>query len=317
LTAEDIQFSSLFTPAQVACHLDNMSCHAIFRHLIGLLGEVNHGIDVDRVYQQILRRDSCGITLASPQVAVVHVRVEGLEQLRIAIATSRQGPSCAAALEGGTCAATEVQAAKLIVLILAPIEDPAGYLRAMAALSKVCRRQGLVEKLVSLEQPERVWQTFQEANEHLPSYVKAADIMRRGFPRLQETDTLSNAIDGFCLLGVSELPVVDADGDLVGIVTQDELIRICLPEYITWMEDLSPILNFEPFAEILRRESSVPVLEILLFSDRYATIDEDTPAIQVAKVMMRRHVRQVYVLRERRLVGVISIQDFIYKVLRA
>ena len=317
MTAEDIQFSSLFTPAQVACHLDNMSCHEIFKHLIELLGEVNHGLDVDRVYQQILGRDSCGITLASPQVAVVHVRVEGLEQLRIAIATSRQGLRCAAALEGGECAAAEVQTANLIVLILAPVGDPAGYLRALAALSKTCRRKGFVEKLVSLEQPERVWQAFQQTNEHLPAYVKAAYIMRTDFPRLHNTDTLSDAIDTFCLLGVNELPVVDADGDLVGIVTQDELIRICLPEYITWMEDLSPILNFQPFAEILRRESSLPVLEILLFSDRYATVEEENPAIQVAKVMMRRDVRQVYVLRERRLVGVISIQDFIYKVLRA
>ena len=54
--------------------------------------------------------------------------------------------------------------------------------------------------------------------------------MRRGFPRLQETDTLSNAIEGFCRLGVSELPVVDADGDLVGMVTQDELVHICLSD---------------------------------------------------------------------------------------
>jgi CBS domain-containing protein len=294
-----------------------MTCRDVFKRLIDLLGEVNHSIDADQVYAQILRRDSCGITLASPQVAVVHVRVEALKQLRIAIATSRQGPRCAAMLEGGNCAAAEVLAAKVIVLILAPVDDPAGYLRAIAALSRVCRREGFVKHLVSLDDPERVWAAFQETNEHLPSYVKAGDIMRLGFPLLHDTDALSNAIDAFCLLGVTELPVVDADGDLIGIVTQDELIRICLPEYITWMEDLSPILNFEPFAEILRRESSVPVLEILLFSDRYATVDEETPAIQVAKVMMRRHVRQVYVLRDKRLVGVISIQDFIYKVLRA
>jgi len=110
LTVEDIQFSSLFTPAQVVCLLENMTCRDVFKRLIELLGEVNHSIDIDRVYAQILRRDSCGITLASPEVAVVHVRVEGLEQLRIAIATSRQGSRCAAALEGGTCAAAEVRA---------------------------------------------------------------------------------------------------------------------------------------------------------------------------------------------------------------
>ena len=116
---------------------------------------------------------------------------------------------------------------------------------------------------------------------------------------------------------MNELPVVDADGDLVGIVSEEELIRLCLPEYITWMEDLSPILNFEPFAEILRREAYMPVMEIMVFADRFATVDEATPAIQVAKVMMRRDVRQVLVLRDKKLMGIISIQDFIQKVLRA
>jgi CBS domain-containing protein len=83
------------------------------------------------------------------------------------------------------------------------------------------------------------------------------------------------------------------------------------------MEDLTPVLNFEPFAEILRHEAKVPLVEIMLFQDRYATVDVKSPAIQVAKVMMRRDVRQVYVVRDKRLLGVITIQDFIHKVLRA
>ena len=100
-------------------------------------------------------------------------------------------------------------------------------------------------------------------------------------------------------------------------MSEEELIRLCLPEYITWMEDLSPILNFEPFAEILRREATMPVMEIMVLADRYATVDEATPAVQVAKIMMRRDVRQVLVVREKSLLGIISIQDFIQKVLRA
>ena len=317
MTAEEIKFSSLFTPAQVICHLEEMTCHEVFRRLIERLGEINHSFDAHRAYEQIIKRDSCGITFATPEVAVVHVRVEGLARLRIAIGTSRHGPRCAISLEGGSCPNLETKAVKLVVMILAPVDDPAGYLRAIAALSKVCQRDGFVDHLASLDDPQQIWKAFEEANEHLPSYVKAGDMMRRDFALLHDTDTLSNAIDSFCRLDVSELPVIDKDGDLVGIATQDELIRICLPEYITWMEDLSPILNFEPFAEILQRESSVPVIEIMLFSDRYATVDEQSPAIQVAKVMMRRNVRQVYVVHDKRLLGVITLQDFIHKVLRA
>jgi CBS domain-containing protein len=101
------------------------------------------------------------------------------------------------------------------------------------------------------------------------------------------------------------------------MVSEEELIRLCLPEYITWMEDLSPILNFEPFAEILRREATMPVMEIMVLADHYASVEEATPAIQVAKVMMRREVRQVLVVRDKKLMGIITIQDFIQKVLRA
>jgi CBS domain-containing protein len=317
LIDKDLKLSSLFTPAEVACNLEDMNCHEIFRHLIDLLGETDHSFDVNHAYEQILKRDSCGITFAAPEVAVIHVRVEGLEQLRIAIGTSHRSPRCVASIEGGNCSAAGMEAIKLVVMILAPLDDPAGYLRAIAALSKVCLREGFVEHVVSLDDPGQIWQAFDESNQHLPSYVKAVDIMRRDFPQLHDTDLLSKAIDSFCRLKVNEFPVVDSDGDLIGIVTQDELIRVCLPEYITWMDDLSPILNFEPFAEILRRESSLPVIEIMQFSDRYATVNEESPAIQVAKVMMRRNVRQVYVVRDKKLTGVITIQDFIHKVLRA
>nr|MBS0019681.1 CBS domain-containing protein [Gammaproteobacteria bacterium] len=163
----------------------------------------------------------------------------------------------------------------------------------------------------------QAWKWFDAAGQHLPDYVIARDIMCANYPRLRDIDTLSDAIDAFCRFGVSELPGVDEDGDLVGVVSEDELIRLGLPEYITWMEDLSPILNFQPFAEILRREANVPVIEIMAFADRYATINETSPAIQVAKVMIRRDVRQAYVVRDKQLAGVISIQDFIQKVLRA
>jgi CBS domain-containing protein len=205
----------------------------------------------------------------------------------------------------------------LLAVILAPLDDPAGYLLGVAALRRVCHRDGFLKRLTALQDPAHVWQCFADVGERLSAYVAARDIMRTDFPRLRDTDTLSDAIDSFCTEGVSELPVLDADGDLIGLVTEDELIRVCLPDYITWMDDLSPILNFEPFAEILRRESRMPVVEIMVFAERYATVDEDTPAIQVAKVMMRRNVRQVYVVHDKRLLGVITLQDFIHKVLRA
>ena len=317
MKAETVKFSSLFSPQQVICHLEGLSCEQLIWRLVECLGAVNGSLNAADIYELIRKRESCGVALALPDVAVIHVRVKGLDRLRIALATCRSGLCCSIAQGRRTCTGEEFSSVRLIVLMLAPLDDPAGYLRGISALVQSCGREGFVDELLSFDEPEKVWTLFDTANHYLPAYVTARDMMRTNFAYLRSTDTLARAIDMFCTLGVNEVPVVDADGDLSGIVTEDELIRVCLPEYITWMEDLSPILNFEPFAEILRQESNLPLLEIMLFAERYATVDEQSPAIQVAKVMMRRDVRQVYVVRDKRLVGVITIQDFIHKVLRA
>jgi len=57
-------------------------------------------------------------------------------------------------------------------------------------------------------------------------------------------------------------------------------------------------------------------MKIMKFADQYATVDESTPAIQVARIMMCREVRQVFVVKNKKLMGIISIQDLIQKVLR-
>lgn len=281
------------------------------------MGSGDQTLNVAEIDELLVQRNRCGIRLVLPEVAVIHARARTVQQLRLALGTSRAGVSCAGAGEETACPVRALSSIKLIVLMLAPVDDPTGYLRASSALGNLCRQEGFLARLLSYADPMQAWKWFDAAGQHLPDYVIARDIMCVNYPRLRDIDTLSDAIDAFCRFGVSELPVVDEDGDLVGVVSEDELIKLGLPEYITWMEDLSPILNFQPFAEILRREANVPVIEIMAFADRYATINETSPAIQVAKVMIRRDVRQAYVVRDKKLAGVISIQDFIQKVLRA
>ncbi|MFW5808155.1 MAG: CBS domain-containing protein, partial [Spirochaetota bacterium] len=113
---------------------------------------------------------------------------------------------------------------------------------------------------------------------------------------------------------MNEIPVVDADGDLVGVVTAYELLHVCLPDYILWMDDLSPILNFEPFSHILQNESSTWLAEIM--SQEYAVVNEKDPAITVAQEITKHRSNQAFVLRDKKLVGVITLHNFLNKILR-
>lgn len=310
-------FSALFAPEQVICDLGQARLDSAIHQLVACIGEIERSIDIEATYHLVLDREGCGVMQITPGVAVVHIRTEGLQQIRIAVASSQEGFVCTDDQHGYACIGSDFGPVNLAVLMMAPPDDPAVYLRAVAALSAICGREGFVERLLSLQNPQHVWESFEKSGEQLPEYVEARHIMRTDVSLLHVSDSLCMAIDLFCREGIGEYPVVDADGDLVGIVSEDELIRLCLPEYITWMEDLTPILNFEPFAEILRRETNMPVMEIMVFDEHFATVDESTPAVQVAKIMMRRDVRQVFVVRDKKLLGIISIQDFIRKVLRA
>lgn len=321
MTNHNTRFSSLFNPNQIICCAsdngsDNRLDHTIHQ-LMNKISVFNPAIDIESVYHLLLYREACGFIMIKPDVAVIHVRIKELKQLHIAIATSRKGLICSPAQHGFKCITEDTGPVKIVFLMLVPTDDPTSYLRAIAALKIIFRREHFSDTLLSLKQPDDIWNAFDQSGETLPEYLEARHIMRTDFSYLQVSDTLDIAIDLFCKKSLDEFPVVDAEGDLIGVVSEEELIQLCLPEYITWMDDLSPILNFEPFAEILRREKNMPVMEIMKFDNQYATIDESTPAIQVAKIMMRREVRQVFVVHQKKLMGIISIQDLIQKVLRA
>jgi CBS domain-containing protein len=304
-----VLLASLVTPSEILCGLDDEPEDEILRRLIERMAASGHLESPKQALDILVTQKCCSFAYLDPDVAIFHARLAGVDGLCLALAPTRRSVQC--------CWTTDPLPVRLFALILAPQQDPTGYLRVIAALKELHQRPGVMDCISRCGDPRAVWEAIAQAQAPLPPFITAGDIMRRDFPRLTDRDTVSQAVDAFCRLGVSELAVVDAEGDLLGVVSEDELIRICLPEYVTWMEDLTPILDFQPFAEILQREAQMPLIEIMRLAEHCPTVDEGAPAIQVAKIMMRNDVRQVWVLSDGHLAGIISIQDFIRKVLRA
>jgi hypothetical protein len=128
--------------------------------------------------------------LLQPRVAVVHVRIAGLQGLRVALATSREGQVCCPDRKDFVCTETASVPANLIVLMLAPADDPAIYLRAVAILSAIFQREGFVDFLLTLDDPELIWKAIAETDAALPDYVAARDLMRSDFVQLKDSDSL-------------------------------------------------------------------------------------------------------------------------------
>lgn len=301
-----IQFSSLFRPSQVICQTEQTDRDTILMDLLKLMA-YRRGIgNVDDAYQAVLARENERPTIVGPGIAMPHARTEVISKVMVGVATSKNG----IIYDKGK----PHDLIKLIILTLAPKAAPGAYLQAMSSLSKICLDPSTADAAAHLPTPEKVWEFFDQGGLVLVDHLRARDIMEPVKVLLQEYDTLERAIDLFVKRNLNELPVVDKDGDLIGVVSTYELLRICLPDYILWMEDLTPILNFEPFAEILRKESKTWLTDIM--TNEYVVVQEDAPAVQVAKEITRQQADRAYVVRGRKLLGFVSLGTFLSKILR-
>ena len=300
-----IRFSSLFTPAHVICQTELTERDPLLMEMLHRLAMVKGIGNVEEAYNALIERENEIPTVVGPGIAMPHVRLSAIDQIIVGIATSKKGIEYALNID------TPV---KLIILTLSPKAAPGAYLQAMSSLAQICGDPTTADIVALLSTPEEVWHFFDRGGTVLSEHLRACDIMSPVTVKLQEHDTLERAIDLFVRHQVRDVPVVDKDGDFIGVVTTHELLRVCLPDYILWVEDLTPIINFEPFAEILRKESKTWLTEIMTAD--YATVPENAPAAQVAKELARRRVDHAYVLRGKKLIGVVSLAVFLNKILR-
>lgn len=301
-----VDLSSYFGPADILCHTQHNERDALLRALVYRLASNHEEIgDPEGAFRAVLEREQAEPTLMPSGVAVPHARLATIQRPFVAVATHREG------VPFGGSAQRRVQ---VVVLLLVPKDQPGLYLQILRSLAGLLREESAPAALTRLETPDEIMRYLKHGGLVLPDYVCAADIMAPPPATLKENDSLKTAIDMFVNFGLTEIPVVDADGELVGVVSATALLHVCLPDYLLWMDDLSPIRNFQPFSAVLRNEANTWLGEIM--SEQYAFVQMHSPAIEVAAEFSRRNTTLCYVLQQKRLVGLVNLQHFLDKVLR-
>jgi CBS domain-containing protein len=110
--------------------------------------------------------------------------------------------------------------------------------------------------------------------------------------------------------GISGLPVVDGDGRLLGIVTEGDLIRrlaSAAEKPSSWFAGLfaAPGTQAARYAKTHGRHAQ-DAMTVALHS-----AGEDTPVEQIAALFERTGIRRVPILRDGRLVGLVSRADLL------
>jgi CBS domain-containing protein len=135
--------------------------------------------------------------------------------------------------------------------------------------------------------------------------MKAADIMTLGAATIRPDASIAQAAQLMLQYRISGLPVVDAAGDLVGIVTEGDLLRRAESgteqRRPRWLEFL---LGPGKLADEYVHTHSRRVEDVM--SRDPITVSPETPVSDVVEQMERQGIKRIPVAREGKVVGIIS-----------
>ena len=294
-----VRLTDKIAKGNIKCNMEGMPFTDALDMLVDMLSRHVGGFDKTTAMDEVLAREALDSTVIAPGLALPHARLDALDHPLVAIGTSPEG-FVTDANRGSV---------NVVVLILTPRSDPSAYLRLLTAVSKSLGNESFRRRLLICNSSEEIYTLLQEDGVSVPEHLRAKDMMDPNPVTLSESDSLATVIDTLCRKRVMDIPIVDEDGDIRGVVSQEDLLKLSLPEHFLWMEDLSPILDFEPFADTIKKERETNVADFM--REEYQAIAPDTPAIQLAKLFQTNHCRQIIVLEDSHFVGVVNLQSFV------
>jgi CBS domain-containing protein len=142
----------------------------------------------------------------------------------------------------------------------------------------------------------------------------ARDIMTRDVSTVPESMPIEQLAKAFSDTRVSGFPVLDEEGNLVGVVTESDLIhqnqRLHIPTTVALFDAVFVLGSSKRLEEEMRRMTATEVGEIMTRNP--VTVSGGTPVDEIATLMAEKHIHTLPVLDEDgRLVGVVGKIDVV------
>ncbi|HCJ66112.1 MAG TPA: hypothetical protein DHV62_01985 [Elusimicrobia bacterium] len=131
----------------------------------------------------------------------------------------------------------------------------------------------------------------------------AKDIMTKNVITVKEDTPVREVIRMLLEKNISGVPVVDKENNLVGIISEADLIykeKSLLP-IVTYHE------NHKQFMNAYRKGLAKTAGEIM--TKDVITVSEDTAVEEIATLMLEKWIKRVPVVKDKKVIGIISRPD--------
>ena len=135
--------------------------------------------------------------------------------------------------------------------------------------------------------------------------MRVKDIMTIN-PKTVKPDTpVKEAAMMMVMAHISGTPVVDDDNNLVGILSEKDILQHMFPDLNETMNDTKP--DFEEMERNYKSTIHMTVKDLMI--SNVATVTPDMPCLKAASMMWLRKFRRIPVAENGKLVGIVSIGD--------
>ncbi|MDD3775985.1 MAG: CBS domain-containing protein [Actinomycetota bacterium] len=147
----------------------------------------------------------------------------------------------------------------------------------------------------------------------------AKDIMNKEVITISQDASIEELSQLLLTNKISGVPVLDQEGQMVGIVTEGDIIvqdtDLHFPSYFKLLDSIIYLESLSKFKKSLKKHLATKVEDIM--TAEVVSVDEDSTVNNVANIMTQKNINRVPVLgQDKKLVGIITRADIVKSMIK-
>ena len=261
--------------------------------------------DEDR-FAELLKSDwPEDIVSVAGRAFLPHFRTDAVRTVALALGVTPE-PIARASDPGRT--------ARVVALIVAPLREASEYLRTMGSLARALGSDEVLAGLHAARTSADVMALSTFGETPVPADVTVRDVMTPNAVSVRSDTTLAEAAALMLRRRIGTLPVTGEAGEVVGILTDGDLLRHLLPQTVQQLSTGQVrAVRRRPAKGAPTDPKRLPVSDVMEKS--VLCLDEDQTIADIAALMLAKDVDRFPVTRDGALVGFLSRGDIVRKLL--
>ena len=284
----------LLQPEHVVVPLEAPDLRSAIESLVERLERSGTASPSEELHRRIRTEPLRDVVSVSEDAVVPHYRSDAVAELTVALGVS---PVPIPTPEPGIDAEPRV-----VALVLGPQETASLYLQTTATLARLLKQPGAVDALTRQGNADELLSLDRLQALKIQPNLTVRDVMSHRVRSVSPEASVRRVLQLMLRRRLQSVPVVGDKGEVVGLVTESDMMRALLPK-IPRAGAEGSTTELEP--------GDRPIREVMARS--VLCVSDDLGISEVASMMINKDVKQIPVVNDGAITGMVSRSDIIRK----